>query len=421
MKKVIGIMVALVFVNTTSFTQDKNLSGEDSRLNVFVDCGSCNVAYFKQHFKLINFITKPGSADVHVLHSSMGQADDNIVSSMIFIGNGRFSLLGDTLDYSIPAESSAEEIRTLELEKLKLGLVPFLLKTKDALLLSVSVKESNLNSEETFDPWKRWSFGISGLGSFTNQLNTKMSNLYLDFNASKVTEDFKAEFSYELTYSESEIKYEGIDTAFLRKYYYQTHSSRNLIVKSLGEHFGIGGAVIIHNDRPHNVDLRFLMGPAIEYNIYPYSKALQKQFRFVYSILYEHSDYIDTTIYNKLQDQYWKQGLNVLARFQEPWGHFDAGVYGTSYLHNLERFSLGANLSTHIRLDNISKGLSVNFSAGLAMYRDRINEAKYGVDFEEVLSQQKAMETSYSYNLSFGITYRFGSSQYPDLNPRFGY
>ena len=160
------------------------------------------------------------------------------------------------------------------------------------------------------------------------------------------------------------------------------------------------------------------VGPAIEYNIYPYKEALQKQFRILYSALYEHTNYVDTTIYKKMDDQGWRQNLSIMARFYNKWGYFDASVSGSNYLNDLSRFSVGASLMTNIK---IYKRLSVSLFYGMGMYRDRINQAKGFSSLNEVLTRQREMETDYQYNFSFGITYRFGSKFYPPVNPRFGY
>jgi len=427
MKKLQLITFLLLSISIPLSAQELNYSQDaEPILNIYMDCKSCDVSFFAENFTLGDFVTEPAVADVHVLQSMMYLGNGSIKSSFIFIGRNKFIAFRDTVNFNIPAEATSDETRTIQLEKLKLGLVPYIMKTTEADRLSLFVEEKEVKSIMKKDSWNRWTFGLNGMGSSSNQNNFKSYNLYFALDASKITEEFKAEFYYRVNYSESKMTNKIVDADLnlvdvTIQIYHRSFSGSNLLVKSLGDHFGICGIALLKNDHPHNLELRLSTGPAMEYNVFPYSESLHKQFRFIYSIMYEYSNYIETTIYNRLQDEMWRQNLSILARYQQSWGYFDASVYGSNYLHDASRYSLGVSLSTNIRLDKISKGLSVSLNFGMGMYRDRINQPKNGASLNELLTKQRAMETDYQYNWSFGITYRFGSKQFPAVNPRFGY
>ena len=67
----------------------------------------------------------------------------------------------------------------------------------------------------------------------------------------------------------------------------------------------------------------------------------------------------------------------------------------------------------------ITRGLSITVGGGASLIHDQINIAKTAATEEEILTKQKEMETNYSYNINFGITYTFGSIYNNVVNPRF--
>lgn len=79
---------------------------------------------------------------------------------------------------------------------------------------------------------------------------------------------------------------------------------------------------------------------------------------------------------------------------------------------------MGGFVMSSVRLSKL-RGLSINFSGGISMYRDRINQAKGYATLEDIYTSQRTMETDYQVSFSFGISYRFGSKKYPPVNPRF--
>ncbi len=75
-------------------------------------------------------------------------------------------------------------------------------------------------------------------------------------------------------------------------------------------------------------------------------------------------------------------------------------------LPNFSYYSLGAAAFTSI---TIAKGLSFDISVGLNMYQNLIGQRKGFATLEEVLTNQREIESSYNYSIRFGISYRFGS------------
>ncbi|MBI5325982.1 MAG: hypothetical protein HZB41_12040, partial [Ignavibacteriae bacterium] len=56
---------------------------------------------------------------------------------------------------------------------------------------------------------------------------------------------------------------------------------------------------------------------------------------------------------------------------------------------------------------------------GFSMIHDQLYLPKEGATLEEILLRRKALETTYSYFVSFGLSYTFGSVYSNVVNPRF--
>ncbi|MCD6177316.1 MAG: hypothetical protein J7K29_05725, partial [Candidatus Cloacimonetes bacterium] len=68
----------------------------------------------------------------------------------------------------------------------------------------------------------------------------------------------------------------------------------------------------------------------------------------------------------------------------------------------------------------IYKGLSLDLWGNAARVHDQLSLAAGDVTTEELLLRQKELQTQYTYFLSIGLSYSFGSIYNNIVNPRFG-
>jgi len=66
------------------------------------------------------------------------------------------------------------------------------------------------------------------------------------------------------------------------------------------------------------------------------------------------------------------------------------------------------------------KGFSFYVSGDYEMVHDQLSIAKGDLTDEEIYLRLKQLATTYSYYISVGISYSFGSSLRGAVNPRFG-
>ncbi len=399
-------------------TSDSLATDRKLALSIFLDCTTCDINYFKENFSIVNYVREPATADLHIQVKTLTTGSGGTQYNLLFIGRKRFINMNDTVIFSSSPDQTYEENRNTVLQKLKLGLVPYIMKTPYTNHLYLTVDNISGVSIKKKDPWKKWMFDIYGSASFSAEKYT--NNLFINNNLyiSKTTPEIKFESNINMMYSESHINNFPLnDTMVYSSHTYQRgYYINNLFVKSMGEHFGIGGLANIISSKLQNIDFQMKIGPAIEFNLFKYSDAAQKQLRFLYFLGYEQSHYNELTIYNKMDNKLYSHNLRILFTYIKSWGYFNASLYGSNYLNNFSHFSLGTHAMTNIR---IVKGFGFNVSCGLNMYRDQLSLKKGSASIEDLIFQQRQIASDYNFNISLGLSFRFGSINNNVVNPRF--
>ncbi|RUA25303.1 MAG: hypothetical protein DSY76_06765 [Bacteroidetes bacterium] len=396
--------------------ENNSLSSREAAVNLYLDCNSCDLTYFRQNFTLINYVRDRKVADVQVIVSTMRNGGGGKEYIMQFIGLGRFGHLKDTLKFNTKADATRDEIRKEQLKTLKLGLVPFILKTPYANKISVNYAQETVKAKEN-DPWNNWVFRISGNSWMNGQKNYNSTNVYTTVSASRITEDIKHETRVNLNFSENKYRlYNSKDSLIysantISRGVYFEHST----IWSMGEHWGAGVQVNAWQSTYSNIDAAYKIQPEIEYNLYKYSNASRKQLRFAYKIGANYRNYTDTTVYNKTEEYLAEQKFEINYKYITNWGSIRSAVNWQNYLHDFSLYSIGTSLSMNIR---IFKGLSFNIYGNLQMPRNQISLVKTASTPEDVLLHQRELSTNYSYYTSIGIAYTFGSIYNNVVNPR---
>jgi len=409
-------VIFLVFQLNAQETNDSTSLSRKEAVNIYIDCDYCDQGYFKENFTIVNYVRDRKVADVHIIISEMETGSGGTEYTIQFKGLKRFNRFNDTIVFSLPADYTDDEERSGQLKHIQLGLVPYILKTPFANNLNLNITNEDENIEEE-DAWKNWVFEIYGYGHANGEKAYKYLNISSGVSAQKTTPDIKIEMNMRAQYNESKYRlYEEDSLVYSNDTYQRSYYSNNLITKSIGGHWGVGGFLHFRNSTYNNLDFKISVKPAIEYNLFKYSEASRKQLRFLYSAGYEYLDYTDTTIYNKMDEKLLSQDLSILFKYIVDWGSVEGAVYGSNYLHDFSLFHIGTYVGADIR---IFKGLSFNLWGGFDMPRDQIALKKGTTTAEDVLTRQHEMETDYNFWVNFGLTYTFGSIYNNVVNPRF--
>jgi hypothetical protein len=421
MKTLVPILIVLSNLFNAVFSQeipDTLVNSRNDLLNVYLDCKYCDFDYFRTNFTEINYMHNRQDADVHIMVNELTNGSGGSQYDIIFKGLKRYAGHRDTLVFNVPGRATDEEIRYAMLENVQLGLVPYLVKTPSKDRMSLFFDETFAPTDET-DPWRNWMFELSAGGRYSNTKSLQDLSLNGSLYLSKINPEIKFESSTYFDYNDSKMNlYEGDSLVFNYNMIQRSFSSYNHLVKSLGEHAGIGGVARFTKNDYSNIKFQTVAGPAVEINLFKYSEASRRSLIFRYSILYEHSHYNNLTINNRMKDDLFRHELRMGFTYYENWGTLNSSIWASGYLNDYNQFSVGTFNMASI---NLGKGVSFYVSFGISYVRNQIYLQKGDASMEELLLGQREMYSDFNYNVGIGLSYRFGSIFNNAVNPRFGY
>jgi hypothetical protein len=341
------------------------------------------------------------------------------------IGLRRFAGRSDTLHYYATGTSTQDENRRGLAHILSLGLASYAAATPLSQHLSVSyAAPASRTSATPHDPWNAWVYTVSASTNLYGQKQTRSASVYGSLSANRTTANWKLEFSVNESYSEDVFKdVPRFDTLGNQVGTEDIHSiSRHyggdaLVVKSLGPHWSAGLQGSTNRSTFGNLDLSVSLGPAVEYNVYPYDQSTRRQLTLQYGITPLHADYTDTTIYSKTRETIVRQSLTAALSVTQPWGSANVSLTGSHLLQDFKQNRAVLFGSVSLR---VVKGLSLSIFGDVERIHDQRALPAAGATPSEILLRRRELLTSYSYYSYISLSYRFGSTLNNVVNPRFG-
>jgi hypothetical protein len=388
-----------------------------ARLAIFLDCGWCDQTYIRQEMTYVDYVRDREVADVHVLVTEETTGSGGEAQTFDLIGQGRFEGMDYSTVYTTGVDATRAEWRAGFLRTLQASLVPYLMQTplRDRLRIAVDDPEEGDTGQEgpRADPWHNWTIEIYADGRAEFESRQRSVDTRYGVYVNRVTADWKIQFRPFFNYDY--VRFERDDETI-------TSTSRrdgvtSYVVRSLTPHWSVGAFGDVFTSTFDNVDVRYRLMPAVEYNVYPYSEATRRQLTIAYRIGASHITYRDTTIYNETEQLLPEQSLTVGYEVTQAWGEIDVGMNASQYLHDLSRYSVDFGGGVEVR---IVQGLSIEVGGEFAVIRNQLNLAKGEADLEEVLLRRRQLETDFEAGLAFGLRYRFGSIFNNVVNTRFG-
>ena len=417
------LLAGLVVAITLAVPVKAQERGAAQSLRVFLDCQFfCDNQYLREELPIVDFVTEPTQADVHILHARQRTAAGGSLITLTFLGQRNYTALSDTLTYATNSDATPDEERVALLHHLTIGLSRYLARAglSDKLVIRAvkpSIQERPASSIED-DAWNYWVFSIGAGGFLRGQESTKFTRRRANFSANRTTEDLKIRFSGNINESKSEFDAgdETIESA--------TSSERLTvqIVKSIGEQWAVGATGSVSASSFQNTKLQMEFGPAIEYDFFPYSQSTRKFLTVQYSIKLAKRHYDELTIFALDEETILRHSLGISLSLSQKWGSASISTDLSHLLTNFDRsltdsYNLGIFGSASVRL---FRGLSFNTFVSYNRIRDQIDLPSDAATKDEILLRSVQLPTGYSYFVNFGFTYRFGSIFNNVVNPRMG-
>lgn len=398
--------------------QETEEPGPPQILDVFLDCESrfCDRDHFRREIGFVNWVRDRQDSGVHVLITVERTGGGGRQFTLSYIGRAQFAGQGDTLRYTSRNTDTEAEVRDGLTHTLKLGLVRYAAQTPAASRIEVGLREpaaaGALQTTAAEDPWNFWTFRVSLTGSVEGEAQQNERSVRGSLSASRTTEAFKIDIGVFGRYSREEFELSDTTT------FINTSESifADLVqVWSLGPRWSIGGALEASRSTFSNRDLGLGVGPALEYNIFPYAESTRRQITFLYRVEGTLFDYQELTIEGERSQILTRHSLRVATEIQEPWGNVNGSVRALQYLHDPSVHRIDTFAGFEIRL---VRGLTFDVFGRFSRIKDQFFLPAEGLSEEEILVLRRQRETGFQFDLRVGLSFRFGSEFANVVNPR---
>lgn len=388
-------------------------------LHLFLDCraAGCDFDFLRTDLAWVNYVRDRTDAEVHVIATSLLTASGGAEVTLAFLGQGVFAGINDEVKYRIPQGASPDEQRHELSRVLKIGLSRYLL---HALPGGGSGEFSYRRNRQAGpapngrDPWNFWVFSVGINGELNGESRSRSASGSGNLSASRTTENWKLRLGMSGNTDRSSFTLDDDST-----YVARSHSSyvSTLLVRSLGDHFSLGGTADASSLSRQNLDFSMRIAPTVEYDFFKYDQYSRRRLVATYSVGLDRYVYADTTIFDRIRETRFDQMLSLSYATTQPWGKASAGIDGFLYLSQAHQNRVSLYTSVSLR---VTRGLQVSYSLSYSRVRDQIALARGSASDAEILLRLRQLATNYTYGGYLSLSYTFGSVFNNVVNPRMG-
>ncbi len=415
MKKLMQILL-LLLIAQLSFSQ----TNTKTKTRVFIECSRtwlCDFDYMRSELGMVDFVRDRFIADVHVQVNTQYSSSGSEQNSIIFKGQNIFLNQDDTLTYFNEATMSDDDKRKKMAKCITLGLIKYVSHTAAAADIVITYNKpadsDTNNTKIQKDPWNYWIMSLGANGFFDGDANYKSQSIYGYINADRETEKTKTNIGISYQYQRNEFVISDEETVV--KENPQIDSYVNFINK-INQHWGYGIFTSYKKSEFSNYDVNLNVLPKIEYDVFNYQDYNSQRVVLNYGVGVRYNDYNDTTIFFKTKETLMLHNAAIISSFTKPWGSINVGAFYNSYLYDLTKYSLSFSGSVNW---NVFKGFKFAIGGNYNITRNLIQLSKEDATRDEVLLQQKQLNSQYNYFFGVGISYQFGSKFSNYINPAF--
>jgi len=419
--KSIALFLFIYFFANTVQLLSQSVLTIDEPITVAIDCNNnCDYAFIKQEIKFVNHVRLRQSADVYIYPTFMNTGAGGQQITLYFTGQNRFEGINDTLNYMTRANIPFDDYRKIMVKKITLGLVRYVNHSSTAEHLSLNfdapVDTTSSLKKEIKDKWNYWVFETNANSWGYGETSFGGLGAYGSFSASRTSKMNKYRITVDGSYEDQWFLTEDDNGNTSREHFYRRNQGVELLyAKGINQHWTVGSYANYFSSIFTNIKSSFFIKPTVEYSIFPYVDANSKSLTLQYSLGVGANTYIDSTIYDKINEKLFQQSLTFAASFKQKWGSLNTSLTAAQYLHDFEKYSitLGGWLDW-----NVAKGLSVFVGGNAGLIRDRIALVKGDISNDDLLLRRRQLASGYQFYYTFGANYIFGSNNNNVVNPR---
>jgi hypothetical protein len=391
----------------------------DDNISLFLDCRRCDRDHIRREITFIDYVRDRRDAQVHLLVTTQ-RAGGGREYNLNFIGQQSFLGVNDTLVFVASRTDTSDEVRSTLVQNIKLGLMRYVARTDLRDDIEIGLKRVRPPRRPDEDPWDFWVFSISGNGSYFEEASTSNLSARAWASADRITEEWKLRFAAFGSYRESNFEFEDEDL----KSTWTDGNIRGQVIKSIGSNWGAGLFGRASTSSFRNTDFSARLSPAIEYSIFPYSESTRRELRLTYYLNFVSNQYNEETVFGKTDDFLLSHELQLTLDVTQPWGSAQVSLEGSSYIFD---FQTGETLTDLYRIDlygyldvRLFRVLNVFGDVAISRVEDQIFLPASEASPEDILLGNIQLPTDFSFNVSLGLRYTFGSIYSNVVNSRFG-
>lgn len=384
----------------------------DDRPKVFLDCRSdCFLDYMRTEITFVDYVRDRADTDLHILVTTQPTGAGGREYTLALMGQGRFAAMDETLRYASEQAEPEERLRRGLAQVLKLGLMRYVLQTGMAPHINISSSEP-AQERKVQDPWNSWVFSTRAEGELEGEESRSEYWARFSVGANRVTPEWKINVG--LSARHEERRFDVDDGRVV-----STRVNRELnamLVRSAGARWSLGASAGAWASSFENTDRALRLGPLAELSVFPYDEATRRRLVAQYKLELRAIRYDEETLFGRLEETRWRQGVEIEMDRREPWGSLSGELEFSHYLHDPGKNRLEARGEGALRL---VQGLSLNLFGRASRVRDQLSLPRRDATAEEVLLRQRQLASGYHYGAWVGVTYTFGSIYNNTVNPRF--
>lgn len=411
---IISVLLGLIASSAAAFEDTQTVPGDSLEracvVMVYPD-GMYAWDYVKTNIPYVSYVRDRMSADLYLLMTIRETGAGGCEYTMTIIGQRRFAGMNDTLVWCSRPTDSSEIVRSDIVRTLKMGLMRYVARTPIGARIAITYK-GGAKPTDVRDPWDSWVFSLSCSPSISGSQVDERRYISGRVSVDRVTPHLKLHLRASSSYAESKQELPSKTVRLIRR----SNSFDALVVKSLGDHWGVGLIGDAFGQSYQNKKRYYDISPAIEYSVFPYSQSTRLELALFGQVIYTDVTYQEMTIYDKTAERLLSYRISLPGSIQEPWGSIYSSISWQQYLHDASVYRLSV---TPMISFQVAKGLWFNTMVSYSRLHDRIDQPRRHLTDEEILLNLKSLASTYEYSVSVGFSYTFGSIYTNVVNPRF--
>jgi hypothetical protein len=442
----IPLLFILIFFSLTTPLISQTLVDNNNRpnkLRVFIDgCdrrdGGCDMDFIRTEITAVDFYLDNQTADVFLLINNNRSGGGGRQYQLLFIGQQNIHAgRNDTLYVNTKQTDTDFEVRERLTRFIKLGLAPYVAKTKAGEEIEINMKTVSGNlvdtEQKSVDPWNYWVFNVGGDANIEIEELSRDINVGGDFNINRITDKWKISLSGRIDerlrrtiqkvprvnengnpiLDENGNQFiDEVENSFDVSEFGFSHQ----LVKSISPQWSFGYDISGRQNTRFNYQFQTSVRPAVEYNFFPESVQNSRFLRANYGIEVRNNRYVEKTISGVFEETRVLHSLRVSLGLNQRWGNLEVGYRVRNYLDDFSSWSTGLNISAEVRVTG-------NFSFFTRLegnyVKDQIYLASGDFTEQDILSGRVTLPSAYTVDSRFGFNYRFGSNINNFVNRRF--